>query len=116
MSWRGYGPWPGFRGSVVAGLGCSVTALREFGRYVRRLEQRSRGRVRYFAVAAKSPVSGRVHVHAVMGFASRLPIAACGGAWRAGHSKVTRYDGGLGGGGYIARHLGIEGAEVDLRP
>ena len=27
MSWRGYGPWPDFRCSVVAGLGCSVTAM-----------------------------------------------------------------------------------------
>ena len=92
------------------------SAATEFERYVRRMEQRSLGRVSYFAVAAKSPVFGRVHVHAVMGFRRRPPAMAYRKAWLAGLAKVNQYDERLGGHHYIANHVPIPGAEILLRP
>jgi hypothetical protein len=92
------------------------TAAREFERYVRRLEQRSLGRVRYFAVAAKSPAFGRVHVHAVIGFRRQPSASARRRAWLAGIATIERFEAGRGGDRYIASHVPIPGAEVLFRP
>ena len=91
-------------------------AAKEFERYVRRMEQRSLGRVSYFAVAAKSPIFGRVHVHAVLAFRRHPTAIARRKAWLAGWAKFNRYDEGRGGHQYIASHVPIPGAEIMLRP
>jgi hypothetical protein len=92
------------------------TAAKEFERYVRRLEQRSLGWVSYFAVAAKSPAFGRVHLHAVLGFRRQPSAIAYRTAWLAGLAKINRYDEGRGGHQYIASHVPIPEAEILLRP
>ncbi|WP_310571407.1 hypothetical protein [Gemmatimonas sp.] len=91
-------------------------AAKEFERYVRRLEQRSLGRVSYFAVAAKSPVFGRVHLHAVLGFTRQPPAIAYRKAWLAGLAKINCYEEERGGYQYIATHVTIPGAEILLCP
>lgn len=114
--WIAERDWDGFATLTFESEVDEIAAAREFEKYVRRLEQRSGGSVSYFAVAAKSPVFARVHVHAVMGFKRLPPAIAVRKAWHAGLVKINRYEAGRGGNRYIASHVGIPEAEVLLRP
>lgn len=84
-------------------------------RYVQRLQQRSQGRVNYFAVAAKNWTEGRVHVHALLCFLHQLAPSATKAAWNAGHAVVQPFDPRCGAGGYIARHVALPDAETMVR-
>ena len=91
-------------------------AVTEFEqKYVQRLQQRSHGRVAYFAVAAKNWTEGRVHVHALLRFVQPLAPSASKAAWKAGHAKVAPFDPRSGAGGYIARHVALPDAETMVR-
>ena len=91
-------------------------AVKEFERgYIQRLQQRSQGRVTYFAVAAKNWSEGRVHVHALLRFFRPLAQSASRAAWRAGHADVEPFDPRRGAGGYIARHVALPDAEPMVR-
>jgi hypothetical protein len=91
-------------------------AVKEFERgYIQRLQQRSQGRVKYFAVAAKNWEEGRVHVHALLRFVRPLDRSASKAAWKAGNAEAKPFDPRRGAGGYIARHVALPDAETMVR-
>jgi len=91
-------------------------AVTEFEqKYIQRLQQRSQGRVTYFAVAAKNWTEGRVHVHALLRFVQPLAPSASKAAWKAGQAKVDPFDPRRGAGGYIARHVALPDSESMVR-
>lgn len=91
-------------------------AVKEFERgYIQRLQQRSQGRVNYFAVAAKNWDEGRVHVHALLRFVRPLPRRAAEAAWKAGNADARPFDPRRGAGGYIARHVALPESETMVR-
>lgn len=84
-------------------------------RFIQRLQQRSQGRVSYFAVAARNWSHGRVHVHALLRFVCALAPAASEAAWKAGLARIYPFDPQRGAGGYIARHIALPDAETMVR-
>ena len=91
-------------------------AVKEFERrYIQRLQQRSQGPVKYFAVAARNWAEGRVHVHALLRFVRPLARTASKDAWKAGQAIVDPFDPRRGAGGYIARHVSLPESETMVR-
>jgi hypothetical protein len=84
-------------------------------RYIQRLQQRSQGRVTYYAVAAKNWTEGRVHVHALLRFVRPVALSASKDAWKAGQAKVDLFDPLRGAGAYVARHVALPDAETMWR-
>lgn len=91
-------------------------AVKEFERrYIQRLQQRSQGPVKYFAVAARNWAEGRVHVHALLRFAIPLARSASEAAWKAGNAEAKPFDPRGGAGSYIARHVALSESETMVR-
>jgi len=93
-----------------------VEAVREFEqRFIQRSQQRSQGRVDYFAVAARNFSEGRVHVHALLKFVRPLASASTANAWVAGQANVRSFHRRGGAAGYIAQHIALPTAETMVR-
>lgn len=102
-------------------------ALKHFRRYTQELgnvDGLFRTKVAYAAFAEMHGkdengdhvvVPGAHHVHALLGATSAARTGDLQRAWKHGHARVSRYDGGPAGAAYVAKTIDRASAEWDLR-
>ncbi len=89
-------------------------AHREFGRFVRRLEDRGGGPVWWFRGDELGERLGRLHLHALLGGTGGLLESSVGREWQAGFSVVKRYDPALGAAHYLTKYAAKRLADYDV--
>ena len=85
----------------------------EFGRWIRRLQQRSRGKVGRF-YAAERGSGGLLHLHALI--EASLPPEAAQAAWLAGRAEVVPYDRTRGARFYVTKGIGTSDLMYEFLP
>ncbi len=89
-------------------------AHREFGRFVRRLEDCGGEPVWWFRGDELGERLGRFHLHALLGGTGGLLETSLGREWQAGFSLVKRYDPALGAAHYITKYATKGLADYDV--
>jgi len=89
-------------------------AHREFGRFVRRLEDCGSEPVWWFRGDELGERLGRLHLHALLGGTGALLESSLGRQWRAGWSLVKRYDPALGAAHYVTKYATKGLADYDV--
>lgn len=92
-------------------------AIRRLHRYLRDLERRSQGPVRYVWAHELGRDDGRLHLHALLMDCERLSARDVESAWQDGHARVSQYDKNRGAVSYIAEKIasGRRGTGWDFR-
>ena len=105
-------PWNHFATLTFKYDTSSDAAVREFNRWVRRLEQRAQGRLGYFRVIEAG--SGRLlYLHVLIGGTQGLGVSSVKASWQNGMSEVVVYKPHGGATRYVCK--GLETGEYDLR-
>ena len=84
------------------------SAVRDFRRWVRRVEQRSGGRVDWM-FAVEPTYTGAAHVHCLLNTTKETTVEKLRDAWQAGFSKIVRYDRARGARHYLMKNVGTDG-------
>ncbi len=111
--WLGRFSWHHF-GTLTFSNEVSIeNALRQFRRWIRRLELRTQNAVPWFMVVERGS-AGLVHVHALTWGTASIGAAAVDGAWRGGRSEVSTYDPRKGAAYYVSKQIGDDVVEYDV--
>lgn len=90
----------------------SDAAVREFNRWVRRLEQRAQGPLGYFRVIEEG-IGGLHHLHVLIGGTQSIGVSSVKASWPNGMSEVVVYKPHGGAARYVSKSL--ETGDYDLR-
>lgn len=90
-------------------------AVRQFKRWIRRLEQRAQCRVGWVFALERSP-AGLLHLHVLTVDTAHLSGAALEDAWPCGRADAAIYDATKGGAHYLTKDFGTRIVDYDLAP
>ncbi len=90
-------------------------AIRRFGVFVRRLEQRAQERVHWFYVLERG-AAGMFHVHSLLSGTNRLHAASVADAWSWGRADASDYDARRGAAYYVTKSVASDVVEYDIDP
>ena len=92
-------------------------ALTDFRRWLRRLEQRAKHGVGWFA-ALERGAAGRLHLHVLTAHTDHLESKALEKAWPCGRVDAARYDPARGAAYYLTKDIGAESVDLthDIAP
>ena len=88
-------------------------AVRQFGRWVRHLEQRTQQAIHWF-YALERGAAGLLHFHVLTRGTDGIDSRAIGQAWPCGRSDVSAYDPKRGATYYVTKFVGADHVEYDL--
>lgn len=112
--WLGPIPWSHFATLTFAREPTIEGALRQYRRWIRRLEQRAQRKVYSFRVAERSG-GGILHYHALILGTDALSAPAIQLAWSAGRAQVSPYDASRGAAYYVSKDVATSpDYDVDL--
>jgi hypothetical protein len=111
--WLGGFSWDHFATLTFVYDSQAEAALREFGRWIRRLEQRAQRRVSWF-FALEPDSGGQLHIHVLLAGTDRVGVGGLRGAWLNGKSHIARYQSHGGAARYVTKFLGSKCAGYDL--
>ena len=111
--WVASMPWTHFATLTFANESSEARAKREFGRWIRWLEQRSRHPVGY-VLAIERGRGGWLHLHALVD-CDDLSAATLRLTWHAGRSDVRDYDPKLAAAHYVTKEIAGSVIDYDVR-
>ena len=91
-------------------------AVREFKRFVRRVEKEAERPTYWFYGSEYGSRLGRLHMHALLGNSDRLSKGQLTEAWSSGFSKFIDYDPAKGASYYVAKYIVKDLADYDVSP
>jgi hypothetical protein len=112
--WLGSKQWTHFGTLTLTHEGTAEALKRQFKRWIRRLEQRSQGRVGWFVAIERSP-GGLLHAHALVHGAA-LSVTDLRKAWPAGRIDLREYDARLGAVYYVTKEMAGPIVDYDISP
>ena len=88
-------------------------AIRQYQRFIRRLERRAQGAINWFMVIEYGR-GGWLHIHALLGATNALLKESVDVAWPAGKTNVQTYDSQRGASHYITKAITSEATFWDI--
>ena len=112
-AWLGQFQWDHFVTLTFAYQSSEQSAVRQFKRWIRRLDQRAQQKVSWFYVVERF-ASGAYHLHALVHGTASLETSALRKAWRCGRPDVSRYDPQRGATYYVTKKIGADVVGYDI--
>lgn len=114
-AWLGQYDWDHFSTLTFAEPPSEHAAVRGFGRWIRRLEQRTQHAVHWVYTIERCASSAR-HIHALLHGTGCLSVSSVRAAWGHGYTRVLVYDRRRGAARYVAKFVAWGDPEWDIRP
>ena len=113
--WLNQFSWDHFATLTFRHQPSSPGAIRRFGVFVRRLEQRAQERVHWFYVLERG-AAGMFHLHSLLSGTNRLHAASVADAWSWGRADASDYDARRGAAYYVTKSVASDVVEYDIDP